>query len=104
MTMASPALAISSRVRMLAALSVAAGVGAVLAGVALLVAAGYLVARAAGRPPILDLALVFVAVRFFGWLVSIGEGAEIVSSETSASRFIFELELRVNYAKPGTNP
>ena len=38
----------------------------VLAGVALLVAAGCLAARAAGRPPILDLALVFVAVRFFG--------------------------------------
>lgn len=45
---------------------VAAGVATVLAGVGLMTSAGYLISRAAERPPILDLMVVFVAVRFFG--------------------------------------
>jgi ATP-binding cassette, subfamily C, bacterial CydC len=50
----------------LALAAVAAAIGAALSAVGLMAAAGYLVSRAASRPPILDLALVFVAVRFFG--------------------------------------
>lgn len=49
-----------------AVLSVVAGAATVLAGVGLMTASGYLVSRAALRPPILDLMVVFVAVRFFG--------------------------------------
>jgi thiol reductant ABC exporter CydC subunit len=58
--------AVSTRLAWLALAAVLAGIGAALAGVALMATAGYLVSRAAARPPILDLALVFVAVRFFG--------------------------------------
>jgi thiol reductant ABC exporter CydC subunit len=44
----------------------AAGTGTLLAGLGLMVTAAYLIARAAERPPILDLMLLFVAIRFFG--------------------------------------
>jgi thiol reductant ABC exporter CydC subunit len=50
----------------LAAASVAAGAGTILAGVGLLATSGFLVSRASQQPPILELTLVFVAVRFFG--------------------------------------
>ncbi len=42
------------------------GTGTILAGVGLLASSGYLVSSAALRPPILDLMVVIVAVRFFG--------------------------------------
>lgn len=79
---------IPPRVRLLAGVSVAAGVGAVLAGVALLVAAGYLVARAAARPPILDLAVVFVAVRFFGLARPALRYAERLASHDATLRWL----------------
>jgi ATP-binding cassette subfamily C protein CydC len=50
----------------LAVVSVAAGAATVLASVGLVTTSGYLLARAAERPPILDLMLVIVTVRFFG--------------------------------------
>ena len=40
--------------------------GTILAGIGLLASSGYLVSAAALRPPILDLMVVIVAVRFFG--------------------------------------
>ena len=46
--------------------SVCAGAGTVLAGMSLMGTSGYLISRAAERPPILDLMLVFAAVRLFG--------------------------------------
>jgi thiol reductant ABC exporter CydC subunit len=46
--------------------SIAAGSGAMLAGIGLMASSGYLISRAAERPPIVDLMLIFVAVRFFG--------------------------------------
>ena len=52
--------------QVLAAISILAGTATVLAGVGLITSSGYLVARAAQRPPILDLMVVFVTVRFFG--------------------------------------
>jgi ATP-binding cassette, subfamily C, bacterial CydC len=50
--------------RLLAA--VLAASATVLAGVGLMTSSGYLISRAALRPPILDLMVVIVAVRFFG--------------------------------------
>lgn len=47
-------------------LSLILGIFTVITGVGLLAASGYLVSWAALRPPILDLILVLVAVRFFG--------------------------------------
>lgn len=52
--------------RRLAVASVAAGAATILASVGLTSTSGYLLSRAAERPPILDLMLVIVAVRFFG--------------------------------------
>lgn len=46
-------------------LSVAAAVCTILAGIGLMTSSGYLISRAAQRPPILDLMIVIVAVRFF---------------------------------------
>ena len=54
------------RVALLAGLSVLAGAATVLAGVGLMATSGFLVSRAAERPPILDLMVLFTAVRFFG--------------------------------------
>jgi ATP-binding cassette subfamily C protein CydC len=54
------------RVTWLAVGGLTAGSGALLAGVGLIATAGWLIARAAERPPILDLMLLFVAVRLFG--------------------------------------
>src|SRR5262245_35674571 len=48
------------------ALSVTLGALAVGFGVALMGTAGYLISRAAERPPILSLTVTIVAVRFFG--------------------------------------
>jgi ATP-binding cassette, subfamily C, bacterial CydC len=50
--------------RLLAA--VLAASATVLAGVGLMTSSGYLISRAAQRPPILDLLVVIVSVRFFG--------------------------------------
>jgi len=47
-------------------LSLILGIFTVITGVGLLAASGYLISWAALRPPILDLILVLVAVRFFG--------------------------------------
>lgn len=54
------------RAAWLAAASLSAGSGTLLAGLGLIGTAGYLISRAAERPPILDLVLLFVAVRCFG--------------------------------------
>ena len=41
--------------------------GTVICGVGLMATAGYLISRAAERPPILSLTVAIVGVRFFGW-------------------------------------
>ncbi len=46
-------------------LSIVAAVCTILAGIGLMTSSGYLISRAAERPPILDLMLIIVAVRFF---------------------------------------
>lgn len=50
----------------LAGAGVAAGVGTILAGAGLMATSGFLVSSAALRPPIAELMVVFVVVRFFG--------------------------------------
>ncbi len=47
------------------ALATAAGAAMIVAGIGLMSSSGYLISRAAERPPILDLILVIVTVRFF---------------------------------------
>ena len=59
-------LAGQRRLVLLAGLSVLAGAATILAGVGLMATSGYLVSRAAERPLILDLMVVFTTVRFFG--------------------------------------
>jgi thiol reductant ABC exporter CydC subunit len=54
------------RTVLLAGLSVLAGAATILAGVGLIATSGFLVSRAAQRPLILDLMVVFTTVRFFG--------------------------------------
>lgn len=56
----------TGRVWVLAIAGVAAGTGTILTGAGLMATSGYLISRAALRPPIAELMLVFVAVRFFG--------------------------------------
>jgi thiol reductant ABC exporter CydC subunit len=56
----------TTRMAWLMAASVTAGAGTVLAGVGLMASSGFLVSRASQQPPIFELTLVFVAVRFFG--------------------------------------
>jgi ATP-binding cassette, subfamily C, bacterial CydC len=59
---------VTRRAAWLVAGSLVAGTGLVWAGIGLMATSGYLISRAAERPPILDLMLLFVAVRFFGLL------------------------------------
>ncbi len=59
-------VAIAGIPRRRAALSVLLGALAAAFGVALMATAGYLISRAAERPPILSLTVTIVAVRFFG--------------------------------------
>jgi ATP-binding cassette, subfamily C, bacterial CydC len=76
------------RTRWLVGASIAAGVGAALAGVALLVTAGYVVSRAADRPPILELTLLFVGVRFFGLARPVLRYAERLASHDATLRLL----------------
>jgi hypothetical protein len=52
--------------KLLAVAAVALGTLTILASTGLMTTSGYLLSRAALRPPILELTLVIVAVRFFG--------------------------------------
>jgi thiol reductant ABC exporter CydC subunit len=52
--------------KLLLAVAIALGTGTILASIGLMGTSGYLISRAALRPPILDLMLVIVTVRFFG--------------------------------------
>lgn len=84
----------SGRTRLMVGASLSAGAGAALAGVALLVTAGYVVARAADRPPILDLALLFVGVRFFGLARPALRYAERLASHDATLRLLRKIRRR----------
>jgi ABC-type transport system involved in cytochrome bd biosynthesis fused ATPase/permease subunit len=65
----------------------------VLAGVGLLSYAGYLISRAAERPPILSLGVVIVAVRFFGLARPLARYFERLTSHDLAFRLLARLRV-----------
>ena len=75
------------------AASVALGTLAVLAGVGLMSYAGYLISRAAERPPILSLGVVIVAVRFFGLARPLARYFERLTSHDLAFRLLARLRV-----------
>ena len=75
------------------AASVGLGTAAVLAGVGLLSYAGYLISRAAERPPILSLGVVIVAVRFFGLARPLARYFERLTSHDLAFRLLARLRV-----------
>jgi thiol reductant ABC exporter CydC subunit len=87
------ALATRERWRLLV-VSVALGTLAVLAAVALLTTAGYLISRAAERPPILALTLAIVGVRFFGIARALLRYLERLTSHDLAFRTLGDLRRR----------
>jgi len=76
------------------ALAVAAGTGAVLAAVALLGVSGYLISRAAERPPILALTVAIVAVRALAIARALLRYGERLASHDLAFRTLAELRVR----------
>jgi ATP-binding cassette subfamily C protein CydC len=81
-------LATARPVRGRLVLSILLGALAIGAGVALMATSGYLISRAALRPPILSLAVVIVAVRFFGISKGVFRYAERLSSHDAALRLL----------------
>ena len=75
------------------AASVGLGTLAVLTGVGLLSYAGYLISRAAERPPILSLGVVIVAVRFFGLARPLARYFERLTSHDLAFRLLARLRV-----------
>jgi ATP-binding cassette, subfamily C, bacterial CydC len=76
------------------ALSVAAGAAAVLAAVALLATSGYLISRAAERPPILALSVAIVAVRTLAIARAVFRYGERLSSHDLALRTLADFRVR----------
>lgn len=70
------------------------GAGTIAAGIGLMAASGYLITAAAYRPPILDLLLLFVAVRFFGISRAALRYLERFLSHDQTFRFLMVLRLR----------
>ncbi len=75
------------------AASVALGTLAVLSGVGLMAFAGYLISRAAERPPVLSLGVVIVAVRFFGLARPLTRYLERLTSHDLAFRLLARLRV-----------
>ncbi len=76
------------------ALSLLLGVLAVVFGVALMTTAGYLISRAAERPPILSLTVTIVAVRFFGLARPLTRYLERLISHDVAFRALGRIRVR----------
>ena len=76
------------------AASLILGIFTITAGVGLLAASGYLITWAALRPPILDLILVLVAVRFFGISRAAFRYAERLFSHDLTFRILKNLRVR----------
>ncbi len=76
------------------AASVALGTVAMLCGVALLTASGYLISRAAERPPILALSVAIVTVRFFGLARPLARYADRLWSHDVALRSLTRVRAR----------
>lgn len=78
----------SGRPVVLAAAGVAAGVGTILAGAGLMATSGFLISSAALRPPIAELMVVFVVVRFFGLARPALRYAERLASHDATFRML----------------
>ena len=76
------------------ALSIALGALAVICGIGLMTAAGYLIARAAEQPAILSLTTVIVAVRFFGLARPVARYLERLASHDLAFRLLARIRVR----------
>ncbi len=76
------------------ALGVVLGALAIGAGVALMATSGYLISKAALRPPILSLAVAIVAVRFFGTSRGVFRYLERLASHDAALRLLARLRVR----------
>jgi thiol reductant ABC exporter CydC subunit len=74
--------------------SIALGALAVLFGVGLMATAGYLISRAAERPPILSLTIAIVAVRFFGLARPLARYLERLASHDVALRALGRVRAR----------
>jgi ATP-binding cassette subfamily C protein CydC len=85
---------LQSRERRWLALSIALAFGAVASAAALLTTSGYLISRAAQRPPILSLMAVIVAVRAFGIARAGLRYAERLASHELALRVLARLRSR----------
>jgi ATP-binding cassette, subfamily C, bacterial CydC len=77
------------------ALAVLLGIAAVVFGIGLMTAAGYLISRAAEQPPILSLTVVIVAVRFFGLARPIARYLERLASHDVALGTLGRIRARV---------
>jgi thiol reductant ABC exporter CydC subunit len=75
--------------------SVFLGALAAVLGVGLMATAGYLISRAAERPPILSLTVAIVAVRFFGLTRPLARYAERLSSHDLALRALGRFRSRI---------
>lgn len=76
------------------ALSVLLGTGSVMAAVGLLALSGWLISRAAQRPPILTLTVAIVGVRFFGVARALLRYLERLVSHDLAFRTLADLRVR----------
>ncbi len=84
-------IAIAPPDRRLAAFTVAAGAGAVLAGAALLALSGALISKAALRPPVLSLSVLIVSVRAVGLTRALARYGERLASHDLALRALGRL-------------
>jgi thiol reductant ABC exporter CydC subunit len=75
--------------------AVALGVGAILSSIGLLTTAAYLISRAALLPPILDLTVAIVGVRFFGISRGVFRYAERLASHDLSLRVSASLRVRM---------
>jgi thiol reductant ABC exporter CydC subunit len=76
------------------ALAVLAGVGAAASSIGLMATAAWLISRAAQHPPVLDLMVAIVAVRFFGVARAVFRYAERLASHDAALRVLTDLRVR----------
>jgi len=75
--------------------SIAAGVASVVSSMGLLTVSAYLISRAALHPPLLDLAVAIVGVRFFGISRAVFRYLERLSSHDLSLRLLADLRTRV---------
>ncbi|TVQ69682.1 MAG: thiol reductant ABC exporter subunit CydC [Balneolaceae bacterium] len=70
------------------------GAGTILAGIGLLASSGYLISAAALRPPILDLMVIIVSVRFFGISRAVLRYSERLLSHDITFRLLLQMRSR----------